>query len=86
MKNTEPCGAKVYHRSVKSYSMQRIALYDQKPCSRRATESVGHLRLCATHARMAREGLLDETGDPGDPCSLRDRRDYPHLKFTWWKP
>lgn len=43
-------------------SMQRITVPREKPCSRRATETVVHLALCKTHARLAREGFISEKG------------------------
>lgn len=67
----------------KRWSMQRIQGYDARKCCHKAKEKVGHLDLCTVHARMAREGLLDETGYTGQPADLANRRNIPSLRYTW---
>ncbi|HET9061733.1 MAG TPA: hypothetical protein VFO62_00455 [Candidatus Binatia bacterium] len=73
---------------AKHYSMQRIRVLGAKQCSRAAIEHVGHLHLCRTHARLAREGMIDETGNTGSAQSIRDARAYPkkfpYGLFTWY--
>jgi hypothetical protein len=48
-----------------------------KRCSHKGKEQVGHLLLCATHARLAREGFIDQGGRVADRNTIRDYRDYP---------
>jgi hypothetical protein len=56
---------------------QRLSMPGDKPCSRRATEPVEHLHLCSTHARMAREGLVMETGRVANKEDIRNVHRYP---------
>lgn len=77
------CQAEVAGENTGSHSMLRIGKYVHRSCSRTARESVGPLRLCRTHARMACEGLLDERGSSGDPADLQNRRAKLSLRFTW---
>jgi hypothetical protein len=58
-------------------SIQRITVPGVKPCSRRAKETVGHLALCGCHARMAREGLIDENGNVASRADIANVRKYP---------
>ena len=75
----DPCQAIVddYDRPAYAAPRQRIFLPGDKPCSRRATDQVKHLRLCSTHARMAREGLIDRSGRVEPKASIRDVRRFP---------
>jgi hypothetical protein len=85
------CAAIVDDRDHPRYhaSMQRILLPGDKRCSRKAKEQVGHLHLCATHARLACEGFIAEDGRVADRNAIRDYRDYPEKLGTmhkWAKP
>lgn len=83
MSERPPCQAHVAGENTRSHSMLNIATHAYRPCSRTAREAVGSLKLCTTHARMARDGLLDERGDTGSPADLKSRREKPSLRFTW---
>ncbi len=56
---------------------QRIINPGDKPCPRKGKETVGPLCLCATHAKMARAGLVSEQGRVADRNSRRDVRNFP---------
>jgi hypothetical protein len=66
-----------YEDGAKHYSMQRIVSYGRRRCSYSAKEQVGHLHLCARHARLAREGFVAEDGNVSDRGTIRDMRAYP---------
>ena len=53
---------------------QRISVPGDKPCTRRATARFGALCLCATHVRLAQEGLLTADGRVRDKNTIRDVR------------
>jgi hypothetical protein len=61
----------------------KVRMYEPKPCERKATETVGPLQFCAVHARVARDGLMPESGVMDDPSTVADRRKHPHLRFMW---
>jgi hypothetical protein len=56
---------------------QRIHQPGTKACPRSCVEQVKHLCLCTTHARMAREGLIDETGRVANRADITNVRRYP---------
>lgn len=67
---------------------QRISLPGDKPCSRRGAEQVEHLHLCSTHARMAREGLVMESGRVVNRDDIRNVHrwypdSFPHGLHHW---
>jgi hypothetical protein len=62
---------------VPSYSMQRIRVTRAKRCDRKATKKIGHLDLCTVHARMAREGFVDELGGVSSSSDIANARKYP---------
>ncbi len=84
-----PCLAIVDDMEHLAYYAPRQGLVQpgSKPCSHEAKETVGHLRLCATHARMAREGLIMESGRVADREDIRNVRRYPkkfpHGLYSW---
>ncbi len=60
------------------FNLSRLVIvYPKKGCSRRGVERVGHLLLCATHARLAREGFVMETGQVAPARDIRDARRFP---------
>jgi hypothetical protein len=61
---------------AKSFSMQRIRTTVSRQCSRQAKETVAHLQLCATHARLAREGFMNEDGIMMPAQDIADTRNY----------
>jgi hypothetical protein len=63
---------------AKHYSMQGIISRGSRQCSRKACEKVGHLDLCKVHARLAREGMVDERGVVAPRASIKDARRFPH--------
>lgn len=77
-----PCAALVYLKT-NIYSAGRRRYYVARPCRHPGEETEGPLSLCLAHARMAREGLLDEKGDSGGPTDLRNRRNGRLPTFTW---
>lgn len=62
---------------AKHYSRQRVIVYGHKRCSRKGVGHIGHLDFCTTHARLAREGLIDENGQVASKSEIRDVRNYP---------
>lgn len=66
-----------YNSVLYHASMQRIAVYGSKPCSRKSIETLGSLQLCKVHARMAREGLVDENGRVARKADIDNVRRYP---------
>jgi hypothetical protein len=76
---TKPCQAIVddFNHLAFYASVQRIRVPGDKPCSRKGTEQVKHLCLCPTHARMAREGLIDEGGRVAPAADRANVRKYP---------
>jgi len=74
-----PCQAIVDDWDRLSYyaPRQRVSVPGNKPCSRRSTEAVQHLHLCATHARLAREGLVAESGRVANQPDIRNVHRYP---------
>ena len=57
--------------------MQRMVTPGDKPCSRRRKERVGHLHLCSIHAKLAREGLVSETGRVAARTDINNVRRFP---------
>ncbi len=45
-------------------------------CARKATVTIGKLRLCSAHARMTREGFVDERGNVENPNTVADCKRY----------
>lgn len=50
---------------------------EHRQCSRYAKSKVGKLCLCALHAKLALEGLVDEDGTVATRSVLADVRKYP---------
>lgn len=73
----------------KSYSQQRIRVPGHRPCTRGASIQIGPLCLCAVHARLAQEGLIDSGGvvaakqDIATVHKYPER--YPHGLHEWAK-
>jgi hypothetical protein len=86
-----PCQAIVesaeHIHGARHYPRQHITAMGSKPCSRSATGKVGPLDLCSVHTRMAREGLIDESGHVASKASIADVRRYPekfpHGLYRW---
>lgn len=76
-----------YERPAYSASMQRIVVPGVKACSKGAKVQIGHLKLCEVHARMAREGFIDEDGTVAPKDIRNDHRRFPEkfkdLWFNW---
>jgi hypothetical protein len=70
-----PCAA-VFAEHV-GYHTRTCRKYRDKGCSRMAKERVGHLCLCTQHAKLARDGLIDENGHVAHPAARADVRRYP---------
>lgn len=74
---------------ARHFSMQRIIIYGERRCSRKATEKVVHLDCCTTHARLAREGLVAEDGRVLGKQDIRGVREgqisgrSPGRYYTW---
>lgn len=83
------CQAIVEDRDHPLYNAprQRIFVPGAKPCSRSAKETVGHLSLCTTHARMAREGLVAWDGAVAPKEDIanvrRNPEKFPHGLYHW---
>jgi hypothetical protein len=74
---TDPgCQAVVEDYENPSYraSMQRITVPGSKPCSRKGVEQVKHLLFCKAHARLAREGFIDQAGQVMCRNDIREYR------------
>lgn len=87
MSNSHQCECSV-NRDNTRYNLSRVVRsYDSARCTRVATEMVGHLRCCKTHARMCRDGLVSELGQTLDPHTIREvrryHRKYPNGFYTW---
>lgn len=72
---------------ARHYSMQRLVAMGSRRCSRKATEKVGHLSCCKVHARLAREGMVADTGHVAPRQSIADARRFPrrfpHGLYDW---
>lgn len=72
--------------------MQRITNPGTKNCTRNAKVKLGALCLCDAHARLAREGFVEETGRVTTKNSIADvrrsndhrRKGAPLLKLNGW--
>lgn len=76
----DPCRALIDdHAKAKSYSGLRrpTTTYGTKQCPRTGREQVKHLWLCPMHARMARTGLVDESGRVASRADIQTIRRYP---------
>lgn len=63
---------------------QRIIEPGSKGCSRKARSKVGKLCLCTTHARMAKEGFLSESGEVANRLDIRNVRKYGKITLNSW--
>jgi hypothetical protein len=72
------CQAKIddYERPAYRASMQRIVAPGVKDCTRNAKVKLGFLYLCDTHARLAREGFVEEHGNVTTKNSIADVRRF----------
>jgi len=73
---------------AKTFNLRRMIVSPgDKPCSRKAVEHVGHLHLCKVHARMAREGLVEENGRVAPKVEIalvrRYPKKFPHGLYDW---
>lgn len=60
------------------YNLVRVMVVpDVRRCNRKATSRVGHLCLCTQHMKLAKDGLIDESGEVEDRSVIRDVRKYP---------
>lgn len=64
-------------RPIKSFSRQRVTIPRWRQCESRTCEIVGHLGLCKVHARLAREGLVDQEGNVAKRADIANVRRYP---------
>jgi hypothetical protein len=63
-----------YEHPAYRASMQRITVPGHKQCSRKGIEQIKHLRFCKTHARLAREGFIDKSGQVMCRNDIREYR------------
>ena len=63
-------------------SMQRIIVPGSKPCSRKGVVKVKHLCLCTTHARMAKEGFIKDTGEVEGRNDIKEYRDRAAREYS----
>jgi hypothetical protein len=61
-------------------TIQGVGVYEQRECERASTDHVGTLKLCTTHARMARDGWVSEWGGV---CHPLDRADLRRAGVRW---
>ena len=80
---TTPCQAicEDYENPRYHASMQRIICPGSKSCSRKGTVQVKHLTLCKTHARMAKEGLIEKSGQTVGRNDARDWREKAYREY-----
>ena len=65
----------------------RIRMRPRKRCARKGKYQVGHLHLCAAHARLCRQGFMDEHGAVDSVPTIRERRrhfrKFPNPNHSW---
>lgn len=79
----------IIHVFDKSYNLSRSCTTTKsQTCSRNGKEQVKHLCLCTTHANLAREGMMYESGEMMTSSMIADIRKYAKLesaKQKWAK-